>query len=124
AQNGFEITERQANELNNRKETFQKYNPNGTALIKEEGEWKAGDLLIQTDLANTLIAIRDQGRAGFYEGKVADLIVAEMQRGNGIITHEDLKNYEAKWREPVVGTYRGHKVISMAPASSGGIGLM
>lgn len=124
AKNGFPLTERQANELNNRKETFQKYNPNGTALIKAEGEWKAGDLLIQEDLANTLIEIRDKGRAGFYEGKVAELIVEEMQRGNGIITLEDLKNYEAKWREPVIGTYRGHKVISMAPPSSGGIGLL
>lgn len=124
AQNGFPLTERQANELNRRKETFEKYNPNGTALLKAEGEWAAGDLLIQEDLANTLIQIRDKGRAGFYEGEVAELIVAEMQRGNGIISLEDLKNYEAKWRDPVIGTYRGHKVISMSPPSSGGVGLL
>ncbi len=124
AQNGFPLTERQANELNRRKETFEKFNPNGTALLKAEGEWAAGDLLIQEELANTLIQIRDKGRAGFYEGEVAELIVAEMQRGNGIISLEDLKNYEAKWRDPVIGSYRGHKVISMSPPSSGGIGLL
>lgn len=124
ATEGFPITERQAREMNSRRESFEKYNPNGTALIKDEGEWQAGDLLIQEDLANTLIQIRDKGRAGFYEGEVADLIVAEMQRGNGIISLEDLKNYHSQWRDPIIGTYRGHKVISMPPSSSGGIGLM
>lgn len=124
AQEGFPITERQAREMNSRRESFEKYNPDGTALIKADGEWAAGDLLIQVELANTLIQIRDKGRAGFYEGEVADYIVAEMQRGNGIMTHEDLKNYEAQWREPVVGNYRGHKVISMPPSSSGGLGLI
>lgn len=124
AREGFPITAMQAEEMNRRKEEFQKYNPDGMTLIKTDGEWKEGDLLIQEDLANTLTLIRDNGRAGFYEGTVADLIVAEMQRGNGIITHDDLKNYEAKWREPVVGNYRGHRVISMSPPSSGGIGLI
>lgn len=124
ATEGFPLTERQARELNSRVESFTKYNPNGTALLKEEGEWTAGDLLVQPDLAKTLILIRDQGRAGFYEGDVAALIVAEMERGNGIISLEDLKNYHAQWRDPVVGNYRGHKVISMSPPSSGGVGLM
>lgn len=123
ARNGFPVTAMQAGEMNRRKETFEKYNPNGAAVIKAE-EWKEGDLLIQEELAHTLTLIQEKGRAGFYEGEVADLIVAEMQRGNGIMTQEDLKNYSAKWREPVVGNYRGHKVISMPPASSGGIGLI
>lgn len=124
AKNGFALTEMQARELNRRKESFTKFNPNGTALIKDAGEWAAGDLLIQEELANTLTLIQENGRAGFYEGSVADLIVEEMQRGGGIISLEDLKNYDAKWREPVVGNYRGHKVISMSPASSGGAGLI
>lgn len=127
AQKGFPLTEMQAGELNRRKETFLKFNPDGTALVRSEGIWAAGDSLVQTDLYNTLALIQEKGRAGFYEGKVAELIVAEMQKGNGIMTLEDLKNYESKWREPVVGTYRGHKVISMPPASSGGaclIGLL
>lgn len=124
AKNGFAVTEMQAREMNRRKEEFNQLNPLGTALIKEEGEWAAGDVLVQSELANTLTLIRDNGRAGFYEGEVADLIVAEMKRGNGIISLEDLKNYDSKWRNPIVGNYRGHTVISMPPSSSGGVHLI
>lgn len=79
---------------------------------------EAGDRWHQPDLARTLRAIRDKGRAGFYEGEVAALIVAEMKRGNGLISLEDLKNYRSVWREPVHTTYRGHDVYSMGPPSS------
>ncbi|MBO7007893.1 MAG: gamma-glutamyltransferase [Pseudomonadales bacterium] len=79
---------------------------------------EAGDVWQQPDLAVTLQRIHDKGRAGFYEGKTADLIVAEMKRGNGIITHEDLKNYRSVWREPVMTTYRGYDVWTMGPPSS------
>jgi gamma-glutamyltranspeptidase/glutathione hydrolase len=75
------------------------------------------------DLANTLRRIAEQGRDGFYRGQTADLIVAEMKQGGGIITHQDLANYQAKWREPISFAYRGHRVIAMPPASSGGITL-
>ncbi|WP_257667883.1 gamma-glutamyltransferase [Parapedobacter tibetensis] len=123
AQQGFPITTRQAQELNGRKESFEKHNPAGTALVKA-GEWAEGDTLVQPELAHTLSLIGQHGRAGFYEGEVANRIVDEMARGNGIISHADLKNYEAKWREPVVSTYRGHRIISMPPSSSGGIALI
>ncbi|SKB38985.1 gamma-glutamyltranspeptidase / glutathione hydrolase [Parapedobacter luteus] len=123
ARQGFPLTEMQAKELNNRRESFQKYNPEGTALIND-GEWKAGDTLVQPELAHTLSLISQKGRAGFYEGEVADRIVAEMASGNGIISYADLKNYEAKWREPVMSTYRGLKIVSMPPPSSGGIALI
>ena len=79
-----------------------------------------GDVWRQPDLAKTLKAISRHGRKGFYEGKVADLIVAEMERGGGIISHEDLKSYESVWRQPVHGTYRGYDIWSMGPPSSGG----
>jgi gamma-glutamyltranspeptidase/glutathione hydrolase len=79
-----------------------------------------GDTLRQPDLARTLERIRDRGPEGFYAGETADLIVAEMERGGGIITHEDLASYEAAWREPVSFSYRGHTVLSMPPSSSGG----
>ena len=75
------------------------------------------------DFAKTLERIADRGRDGFYKGETADMIVAEMQRGGGLISHEDLERYQPKWRDPIVFTYRNHKVISMAPASSGGITL-
>jgi gamma-glutamyltranspeptidase/glutathione hydrolase len=75
----------------------------------------------QPDLGRTLAAIRDQGRDGFYKGRVADLIVEEMERGGGLISHADLENYRAEWREPIRISYRGHTIYSMPPASSGGV---
>ena len=90
--------------------------PNGRAI-------EAGDHWRNPDLANTLRRIAERGPDGFYKGETADLIVAEMKRGGGIITHEDLASYQAKWREPIRFDYRGHRVLSMAPASSGGITL-
>ncbi|HWK56330.1 MAG TPA: gamma-glutamyltransferase [Parapedobacter sp.] len=123
AQQGFAITEMQARELNGRKKDFEKYNPQGTAFVKAT-EWVAGDTLFQPDLAHTLTLISQQGRAGFYEGETADRIVEEMANGNGIISYDDLKNYEAKWRVPVESTYRGYRVVSMPPPSSGGIALI
>ena len=79
-----------------------------------------GDTLRQPELAATLGRIRDQGPDGFYRGETADLIVAEMERGNGVMTYEDLASYEAAWRDPISFRYRGHSVISMPPSSSGG----
>lgn len=80
-----------------------------------------GTLWRQPDLARTLALIRDSGEAGFYRGRTADLIVAEMRRGNGIITLRDLAEYRAAWREPIRITYRGWSIYSMPPSSSGGV---
>jgi gamma-glutamyltranspeptidase/glutathione hydrolase len=68
-------------------------------------------LLVQEDLGKTLELIRDKGRAGFYEGKVADLVVAEMNKGNGLITKADLQNYHSVWRKPVTGKYKSIKLL-------------
>jgi gamma-glutamyltranspeptidase/glutathione hydrolase len=123
AADGFKITARQARELTGMKARLKKLNPLGTALLKD-AIWAEGDVIVQSELAKTLKHIKEEGRNGFYEGAVADSIVAEMKRGNGIISKEDLKNYKATWREPVVGTYRGYDVITMPPSSSGGIALI
>jgi len=123
ARDGFSISPTQASELNSKAAAFLEYNPEG-ASFTSKASWKAGDILIQHDLAKTLELIRDKGRAGFYDGEVAEKIVAEMKRGNGIISLEDLKNYESKWRTPVSGSYRDYNVISMPPPSSGGIALI
>jgi gamma-glutamyltranspeptidase/glutathione hydrolase len=80
-----------------------------------------GSTLRQPDLARTLEAIEDSGAAGFYRGPVAELIVAEMERGGGLITRADLAGYRALWREPIAIHYRGYTVYSMPPASSGGV---
>jgi gamma-glutamyltranspeptidase / glutathione hydrolase len=82
---------------------------------------RPGSTWQQPDLGFTLRAIRDSGAAGFYRGRVADLIVAEMERGGGIITREDLAAYRPIWRQPVEINYRGYTIYSMPPASSGGV---
>ncbi len=120
AEKGFVITEREANSLNGSRESFLKYNTRPTAFVKTV-KWKAGDTLVQKELAETLKRMQQNGAKGFYEGETAGLIVAEMQRGNGIIELDDLKNYTAKLREPLSFDYRGHRIISFAPPSSGGI---
>ncbi len=123
AENGFEITERQAQEFNRYKKSFVKYNPDGAPIIKDE-EWQKKDVFVQKNLAQTLERIAQNGRDGFYKGETADLIVEEMKRGNGIITHQDLEEYEAVWREPILGDYKNYRIISMPPPSSGGVALM
>lgn len=120
AEKGFAITEREAGSLNSTRESFLKFSTRPTALVKE-GKWKAGDTLVQKELAATLRRVQKEGVAGFYAGETARLIVEEMQRGNGIISLDDLKNYTAKLRNPLEFTYRGHQIISFAPPSSGGI---
>ncbi len=80
-----------------------------------------GTMWRQPDLARTLQLISDSGPDVFYRGQIADLIVAEMQRGGGLITKDDLRNYHAKWRTPVRLSYRGQTIYSMPPPSSGGV---
>lgn len=120
AEKGFAITEAQAKNFNTIRDDFIKLNTTTPVFVKDN-VWKAGDTLIQKDLANTLKRIRDLGAKGFYEGETARLIVEEMKKGNGIITENDLKKYKAKTRGPVVFNYRGHKIITMPLPSSGGI---
>jgi len=94
------------------------------ALFRAEGEPVAeGATWRNPELAEVLGRIVDEGPAAFYQGSTADMIVAEMERGGGLITHADLLAYEAIWREPVVLDYRGYEVISMPPPSSGGLTL-
>ena len=122
AENGFYMTTKEAETVNEKMEDIKKYNTQTNAFIKDDA-WKVGDKLVQKDLAETLKRIRDNGQAGFYEGETANLIVAEMKRGNGIITHEDLKSYKAVWRKPVTFEYDDYTITSMPPPSSGGICL-
>ena len=122
AEDGFKITEPEAGRLNDFKEQFKKHNEDAAPFVKAL-PWKMGELLVQKDLANTLRRISENGVSGFYEGKTAELIVAEMKRGNGLITLEDLKNYKAVWREPIITQHKNYGIISMPPSSSGGIAL-
>lgn len=120
---GFKITQDQAEVFNEKQEDFVKVNGKDFFLVKPAG-WNEGDLIKFAELASTLTQIRDRGREGFYGGIVADQIAKEMIQGGGLVSEEDLKAYSSKWRDPVVGKYRGHKIISMPPPSSGGIALL
>lgn len=99
--------------------------PASMAVFTRDGEpYQPGDLWRQPDLAASLERIAEQGPDGFYKGRTAQLIVAEMQRGGGLITLEDLAGYRAAKREPIRGTYRGYGILSMPPPSSGGTTLV
>lgn len=120
AEHGFVILESEARSLNALREEFKAHNTVMPVFVREQ-PWKAGDTLVQKDLAATLRRIRDNGAAGFYEGETAKLIVEEMQRGNGIISYEDLKNYKAVERKPHVFNYKEFTVVGMPMPSSGGL---
>ena len=121
AERGFELSHYEAKRFNNNKDLFLNNNAAAKVLIREDRKpWKAGDRFIQKDLARSLKRISREGRNGFYTGKTADLIVAEMNRGIGLITHEDLLSYESKYREPITGSFKGYEIISMGLPSSGG----
>ncbi|MCP9748009.1 gamma-glutamyltransferase [Lacihabitans sp. CS3-21] len=126
AEGGVILTEREALGLNNNLAVFKKVNgENLNYFVKPDGsKWVKGDILIQKDLAETLKLIQLQKRAGFYEGKTAALLVDEMTKGGGIISHEDLKKYHSAWRKPIVAGYKKYKIITMPPSSSGGVALL
>ena len=120
---GFEVREREARQFSMAEENLRIF-PNTQATFLPEGRAPAvGDLFKQHELAATLARIAVAGKRGFYEGPTADFIVAEMEAGGGLITHEDLVGMEAQWRDPVEISYRGHTIISMPPSSSGGTTL-
>ncbi|MCU0338403.1 MAG: gamma-glutamyltransferase [Spirosomaceae bacterium] len=125
AEKGVVLTAREAAGLNRIKNDLKKLNPNTTYFLRQDGrDWHLGDTLIQADLGKTLRRIQAQGRAGFYEGETATLLVKEMQRGKGIISAQDLQQYQSAWRKAIVGQYKGYKLITMPPVSSGGVALM
>jgi gamma-glutamyltranspeptidase/glutathione hydrolase len=122
AAEGFEVDHALATSLSDEGniERFRKF-PETARLFLPNGRPPAeGTLFRQPDLARTLERIRDRGPREFYEGETARLLVEEMKRGGGIITGEDLAQYEPTVRKPLRGTYRGLEIITMPPPSSGG----
>ncbi len=125
ARDGFVLPRDMAEAFAGRRDQFAQYPASAAKFARADGSpLEAGDLFRQPDLAASLERIRDQGRAGFYAGITADLIVAEMQRGGGLITHEDLAGYRSVWRQAITGSYRGYEIVSMPPPSSGGVLLV
>ncbi|NWG91075.1 MAG: gamma-glutamyltransferase [Parvularculaceae bacterium] len=125
AEKGFPATAALADSLAEYKERFERDPSSLRYFLKDDGSaYARGEKIVQKDLARTLKAIAAKGAAGFYEGPVADLIVAEMRANGGLITHEDLKNYRAVERKAVTGEFRGFEIVSMPPPSSGGVHLI
>ncbi len=120
AEKGFVIGDREARGLNNLQDELKRFNTVMPVFVRDQ-KWKAGDTLVQKDLAETLKRIRDNGEAGFYEGETARLIVEEMKRGKGIISYDDLKNYRAKPRAPHIFNYKDYQIVGMPMPSSGGL---
>jgi len=120
AEFGFVISEKEAGGLNATRASFIKNSTQPSAYVNST-PWKAGDTLVNKDLAETLKRIRDFGEKGFYAGKTAQLIVDEMKYGNGLISLDDLANYEVKTRTPIAFEYKNYSIIGMPPPSSGGI---
>jgi gamma-glutamyltranspeptidase/glutathione hydrolase len=123
ADNGFEVNADFSSSIRDEAKRLEKF-PASAALFLPDGKAPAeGARWRNPELAQTLRLIARNGKDGFYKNDTADRIVAEMRRGAGSITQRDLDAYEPKWREPVVFSYRGYRVASMPPPSSGGVTL-
>ncbi len=120
---GFEVRQRFLNSLDPEMvAALSAFEASAAQFLPREGQPPlVGDTLRQPDLAATLSRVRDQGAQGFYSGETADLIAAEMERGGGIITRQDLASYTAEWREAITFDYRDYTIYSMPPSSSGGV---
>ncbi len=124
AKNGWILDQHSAESFKETLPEFKKY-PSSFKIFSDNGEaFKEGALFKQPDLAWTLEQIKEKGRDGFYKGKVAELLVKQVRSMGGYFTQKDLDKYEPVERVPVTGTYRGYKIVSMPPSSSGGVALI
>lgn len=119
ADNGFEVSDKQAVYREN---LFAQL-AQSTNFMDYFGALEAGTPLVQPELAQTLERIAQQGPHDFYEGETAKLLVAQMERDDGLISLADLANYRAQWREPIVEDWQEYQLVTAPPPSSGGIAL-
>jgi gamma-glutamyltranspeptidase/glutathione hydrolase len=125
ARDGIPITWKLHDDFKGRKELWERYPSSAKVFLKDDGSfYEPGEKWAQQDLADTLARIQRLGKAGFYRGETASLIADFMNENGGIITLEDLEQYEAVEREPIRGSYRGYEIVSMPPPSSGGVALV
>jgi gamma-glutamyltranspeptidase/glutathione hydrolase len=120
AHEGFQLSPALAKAFADLERDWQKYPSSGKIFLNA----KAGHTWKQPDLAKTLRRIQQQGRAGFYSGETPRMIAADMRKHGGLITEEDLAQYEARERKPIHSAYRGFDIYSMPPPSSGGIAVV
>jgi len=127
AEEGFEIPHDLANTLASKRYRARLSSNEAAAKVfykEDKSLYKAGEILVQNDLANTLKQLSEFGPDAFYKGEIAKLIVKEMERNGGLITLEDLSNYQIAERKPLNGQYKDYKIVSMPPSSSGGTHLI
>ena len=124
ADKGFIVSDVLAKTLKEEKSTLGKWSASKAIFFKNGEPLKSGDLLVQKDLAKSLRLIAKQGAKAFYQGEIATKIAKEMQSQGGTMTLEDLKAYKVVERQPIIGDYRGYKVVTMPPPSSGGVHLI
>ncbi len=123
AREGFPVYQRMVDELAERASVMRRW-PASTAVFEPQGKpLKVGDVLKQPDLAATLEALASKGRAGFYEGQVAQEIVAAINAAGGEWRLSDLAGYRVKLRTPFRFHYRGWDIVTAPPPSSGGVAL-
>lgn len=121
AANGYELSYRLAELFKSYKSNLSKYEDSKRIFLRDGNYYNEGDILKQPELAQTLARVQAGGAKEFYQGTTAKLIAADMKAHNGLITLDDLKNYKAKDRTPLKGSYRGYDIVTMPPPSSGGI---
>ena len=121
AQNGYVLSKRLADLFIEYKSTLERYPESKRIFLRDGNYFEEGDRLVQPELARVLGRVGRLGAADFYRGETAKLIAADMKANGGLITLEDLKNYVAKERKPLRGSYRGHEIVTMPPPSSGGL---
>ena len=124
ADKGFIVSDVLAQTLKEEKSTLGKWSSSKAIFFKNGEPLKSGDLLVQKDLAKSLRLIAKQGAKAFYQGEIATKIAKEMQSHGGTMALEDLKAYKVVERQPIIGDYRGYKVVTMPPPSSGGVHLI
>lgn len=124
AENGYVLSHRLAELFKNYRSTLAQYPESNRVFLNSGKFFEEGDLFRQPDLGRTLARIERLGAKEFYTGQTAKMIADDMKANGGLITLDDLKNYQAKERAPLRGTYRGHEIISMPPPSSGGIVML
>lgn len=125
ARDGFAVSADLADSLASRAERLQKDAASKGYFFKPLGGlYQRGEKFVQSDLSATLTRIAKTGSKEFYQGKTADLLVAQMQSSGGLISHQDLRNYQVVERQPVCGDYQQTRVCAMPPPSSGGVHLV
>jgi len=122
AEQGFIVTPRFSDGLKSREKRLKKWQASKAVFYKPDGSYyEPGELFIQKNLAATLKRISNLGASEFYQGKTAELLVSEMHKNGGLITLQDMKNYQPVIRKPIHGSYRGYDIYSMPAPSSGGV---